>query len=277
MDIDCIYCIDNVKWETAITQKHIFEEGISRFSNDVLWTLVKYSKNSFTSPSRSHLLWRIGSKIAYMQFMKITVINSAIRFQSFLHPALIIYQTLNEFIWNSIRANSISTNSFIGFSNWLQFIGLIVKEWSLKFAKLKCRNNGDVAACGGLCTLMVQGRCPWSRRRFGLRGNFGRIERPLNSIEIIHSAKYLYRRALFSRREGWKEEEVKSRRRRRIFGGFEDEEWEGRKGREVLAAQIQIYEPTVDAHLETPPSSLKRANVGIVREPRLRVPRSTIS
>lgn len=162
--------------------------------------------------------------------------NSAIRFRAFLHPALIIYQTFNEFIWNSIRVNSISTNSFIGFSDWLQFIGLIVKEWSFKFAKLECRNDRDVvAACRRSLYPNGTRTVPsWSHRRFGLRGNFGRIERPLNSIEIIHSAKYLYRRALFSRRENWR----RRRRRRRIFGGLEDVE-DGKEEREERFLQLK--------------------------------------
>lgn len=180
----------------------------------------------------------------------VTVINSAIRFRghSYIRPS-IIHQIFNEFIWNSIRVNPISGNSFIGFSDWLQFIGLIVKGWSLEYQAWPERGRDERG--GGLCTLMVQGRCPWSRRRFGLRGNFGRIERPLNSIEIIHSAKYLYRRALFSRREGWRR-----RRRRRIFGGLGGRgAGKGKEEREerFLQLKYKYTNPPVDAHLETPP------------------------
>lgn len=133
-----------------------------------------------------------------------------------------------------------------------------------------------VAACGGgLCTLTVQGRRPWSRRRFGLRGNFGRIERPLNSIEIIHSAKYLYRGALFSRREGWRE-------RRRAWGGEEDipEVWrtKSRKGRKKGKSGSCSPNTNIRIHRRRSPWNSpvavvpESAHVGIVREPRFRVP-----
>lgn len=119
----------------------------------------------------------------------------------------------------------------------------------------------------------VQGRCPWSRRRFGLRGNFGRFERPLNSIEIIHSAKYLYRRALFSAGELEKRERQREREMKR------ERDWEARvdsvegrrerKGRKKgkrgsYSSRVQIYEPT-DDHLETPSSSSLNRERGIVR------------
>jgi len=46
--------------------------------------------------------------------------NSTIRFRAFLHPAFNNLSNLNEFIWNPIRGNSISINSFIGFSGLIK-------------------------------------------------------------------------------------------------------------------------------------------------------------